>query len=960
MEPQLVELLPGGRAIIFANLLLSPNREGAKLDTLLEALIDLTESDIIVIAGNLFDRQDAFDYAATAATNRALFDTLASCACPIFIVPGALDTTILGDASVASNLKSQLNATVTPSLDIACHSTPRFTRVRIEAGSLDETSATWRRLLSSDILPRMAATNMAFGDAEDLDPTEELSAYLVARSFYRRIRTLMLWALAPLIVITALKAPILLSLPLLHQLRDHVSPIPTRLELVIGTALLDLVLVLLVSLATSRTTLRMVEAPLHSIFERPDPNGDDRLLLDRLDPSLYTALVTGAGSSPELTPIGPRAYANPGGCRRSLRGVPLRLPLPRLYRAYDQVGWVTVESAPSIRIELTRYEHPLKHRWWLRPLSNSRSTQDHQPVLARFPSGPSFPNPSTRTPNATVRARRLSFVMVIVVGIVQLLSALLPPLSHRVTVLPNVSTSLERYADAFAAATGVALLGIAQGLRMGQRRSMHLAIGVASIAIVSNLTRESALAPAAILVVAVSYLLINHRAFGQRGSTSRRISLITRVGILAVGLALTVTLVALGYHRLFHASRNLPTLQAFKEIVSAIMGIPTAVPSPFSFQYASDALGLSGATILLFLVWALVAPYQVRVREQLLDRTRNESSAALLARYGDGTLDYFALRDDKTRWVRYSTMIAYGEFGNSIIVSPDPIGPPASSRQAFNHFYREMIRRGMAVGILGASPEWLDTYRALNMRAYYIGDEAVVTLGSLTLEGKRHKSLRQAVNRMATYGYRVTIERALALLEEDRNQILRIMAESRRGDRERGFSMTLGRIFDQRDNDLILSVCRDPKGVVVGFCQWVPAPAVKGYSLDIMRRDRGNHPNGMFDFLIVETMRQLAPVGVEHLSLNFATMRAVLAGEHSSGIPTRVERWVLGRLSDSMQIESLWRFNAKFDPEWQPRYLVVDSVESLPAIGIAAARAESLWDIPLIGRLFNDRGTSHE
>ena len=54
-----------------------------------------------------------------------------------------------------------------------------------------------------------------------------------------------------------------------------------------------------------------------------------------------------------------------------------------------------------------------------------------------------------------------------------------------------------------------------------------------------------------------------------------------------------------------------------------------------------------------------------------------------------------------------------------------------------------------------------------------------------------------------------------------------------------------------------------------------------------------------------------------------------------------------------MQIESLWRFNAKFDPRWLPRYLVLDRPQSSLRAGLAIADLESLWELPVIGRLFH-------
>ena len=134
------------------------------------------------------------------------------------------------------------------------------------------------------------------------------------------------------------------------------------------------------------------------------------------------------------------------------------------------------------------------------------------------------------------------------------------------------------------------------------------------------------------------------------------------------------------------------------------------------------------------------------------------------------------------------------------------------------------------------------------------------------------------------------------------------------------------------------------------FAKYVPAPAVKGFSLDLMRRDNGEHPNGLIDFAIVETIRYLSERGYEGLGLNFAAMRAVLAGEAGDGLTQRVQAWLVRRMTGSMQVESLWRFNAKFDPDWQPRYAVYDSAEHALPAALAVARAESFWELPLIGR----------
>ena len=70
------------------------------------------------------------------------------------------------------------------------------------------------------------------------------------------------------------------------------------------------------------------------------------------------------------------------------------------------------------------------------------------------------------------------------------------------------------------------------------------------------------------------------------------------------------------------------------------------------------------------------------------------------------------------------------------------------------------------------------------------------------------------------------------------------------------------------------------------------------------------------------------------MSLNFAAFAKWM---HS---PDEALERVLGRLialgNPFFQIESLYRFNAKFFPRWEPRYLVYEGAFGLPRAGIAA------------------------
>jgi lysylphosphatidylglycerol synthetase-like protein (DUF2156 family) len=441
-----------------------------------------------------------------------------------------------------------------------------------------------------------------------------------------------------------------------------------------------------------------------------------------------------------------------------------------------------------------------------------------------------------------------------------------------------------------------------------------------------------------------TYLIVHRRAFRTRSDERH-----TRAAavLLAVGGALTFVTALAGVELFPGPLGRLPFPRAILAVVNRLGGVATPPLSNTVDFFLTPVLATLGATIAVVAAWLALRPAVDRRHHSRDDRGR---ARAIVARHGTDSLAYFALRDDK-RWFFWGdTVVAYRVFGSVCLVSPDPVGPVPERQAAWLAFRGFADEQGWALAVLAAAEEWLPIYRASGMREMYIGDEAVVDCLRFSLEGGRFKGLRQAVNRIARYGYRARFYNPAHLDPSLRAQLARLVASSRRGEAERGFSMTLGRLFDPEDTGLLLTVVFAPDGRPVAFCQFVPAPGIGGWSLDVMRRDRGPHPNGLLDFAIVETIRYMRERGRRGLALNFATMRAVLAHEAGDDLAARTQRWLLTRLSASMQIESLWRYNAKFDPDWRPRYACYDARDRIVPAALAVARAESFWELPVVGR----------
>lgn len=529
-----------------------------------------------------------------------------------------------------------------------------------------------------------------------------------------------------------------------------------------------------------------------------------------------------------------------------------------------------------------------------------------------------------------VRTRVVASRVVLVLAVLGLLSAAVRGVWRDMglyrDVLPGLVPGTARSSLVL---VSIALLLTARGLRRGSRLAWLGTVAILALSAVLHLLKGLDVIAALVVAAGAIWLATRRPAFPVR--STRRAVLWTVVGLVAVVVAFVVLVVALGVW----AAAEAPTDAQVERAAGRL--------APLAF-------GLE-VTFVVVLFWSLLSPRRPAHPSPAEHRAERERARRIVARYGGGTLDYFALRDDKRWFVVGDTVVAHDVRGGVALVSPDPIGPPGERELAWAEFLDHAGSFGWSVAVVAAGPAWVPVYEASGLRAIYLGDEAVVDCPSFTLAGSAHKSLRQAVNRIARAGYVTTFHDPAALDPDLHAAIEQMSGESRRGEAERGYSMTLSRLLDPADTGLLLSVTRDRDGRVDAFCQWVPAADVDGWSLDVMRRrlDVEDLPNGLIDATVVATIQELAARGQRGLGLNFAVLRDVIEGGRAGRLDPLV-RPVLLRLSEGTQMTTLSTFNEKFDPTWVPRYLVLDSAEYVAAQALVVAGAEGVTEIPVIGR----------
>lgn len=190
--------------------------------------------------------------------------------------------------------------------------------------------------------------------------------------------------------------------------------------------------------------------------------------------------------------------------------------------------------------------------------------------------------------------------------------------------------------------------------------------------------------------------------------------------------------------------------------------------------------------------------------------------------------------------------------------------------------------------------------------------------------------MRQAVTRARRAGLTVRIRRHRDIAEDEMAQTITRADSWRDTETERGFSMALGRLGDPADSDCLLVEAIDPHNQVLAMLSLVPW-GTTGVSLDLMRRSPQS-PNGTIELMVSELALHAESLGITRISLNFAVFRAAFeqGAQLGAGPVARLWRGLLVFFSRWWQLETLYRSNMKYQPEWVPRYACYEDARVIP------------------------------
>ncbi|MEW1974610.1 DUF2156 domain-containing protein [Microbacterium profundi] len=307
---------------------------------------------------------------------------------------------------------------------------------------------------------------------------------------------------------------------------------------------------------------------------------------------------------------------------------------------------------------------------------------------------------------------------------------------------------------------------------------------------------------------------------------------------------------------------------------------------------------------------------------------------------GGGTLSWMTTWDNM-EYLRTSSggIVPFQLRSGAAIALADPLGPPEAHADAVREFIDAAEAHAVTPCFFSASARTRELLPD-GWQALTVADDTIIDLAGLTFQGKAWARVRQSFSRAEREGmtFRLT---TLAEVSWGTRQQLRAISESWVGDKglpEMRF--TLGTLHEAEDPEVRLALAISPEGDVDGLLSWLPVYGaggrIIGWTLDLMRRRDGGF-GAVMEFLIGSSAKAFSEEGAEILSLSGAPLA------HESPVYEGAIASLLSRMGGMLEpvygFRSLHQFKKKFNPRYEPIYLLYRDEGDLARIGSGLTRA---------------------
>lgn len=351
------------------------------------------------------------------------------------------------------------------------------------------------------------------------------------------------------------------------------------------------------------------------------------------------------------------------------------------------------------------------------------------------------------------------------------------------------------------------------------------------------------------------------------------------------------------------------------------------------FSYAAGAPRFLRATVgavvvlLAFAVLRLLGPARPAPRIPFAEDLAQ--AAAIVAQQAE-TWGHFALLGDKALLFNdaRTAFIMYGVRGRSWIALGDPVGPTSEHRELVWRFQEICDQYAGWTVFHNVAAETLPLYVEAGLTPMKVGESARVPLAGFSLDGHNRKPFRQVKNKFEREGCAFAIvppDQTPALLPDLRRVSDAWLRE--KNTREKRF--TIGFFDDAYLARYPLALVRRGEEILAFANIW-STQRKDELSIDLMRYVPDT-PHGVMDFLFSQLMLWGGQEGYQWFDLGLSPLSG-LESHPLAPVWNRVGNLVFHHGEYFFNYQGLREYKEKFDPIWEPRYLVYPGGLILPNV----------------------------
>lgn len=514
--------------------------------------------------------------------------------------------------------------------------------------------------------------------------------------------------------------------------------------------------------------------------------------------------------------------------------------------------------------------------------------------------------------------RILPAVIILLLGIVNIISAITPAIPARLTLVRSLlPEDVIVVSNSLVLVLGLILAMLSIFLLQGSKRAWYAALSITAFSFFGHLIKAVDFEESILAFVAGSSLWYT-RSFYKLKPNPKFISFNYLVVLYAVIAVLAYGVLGFYFIDKRHFGIDFHLDQAITAVLKLFFLIDdkALVPrTPFGSRF-EDSIYIAGACLILFVIFSLLKPYFSKPYNTPEDFKTAEE---IIKKYGKSALDYFKFYPDKLLFFNQerTAFISFKITRHFAMVLEDPVAENDEIRREMVESFEVFCQENGFISAYYRVPESsLEFYKSLGRKHIPIGEEAILNLTTFTLDGGKMKTTRSAVNRLTGEGYQLKVYEA-PIKEGLLQKLEKVSSDWLEDLNQKEVAFTQG-VFDSGilKEQTILTI-EDQEDKVYAFLNLVPDYAPGEATYDLIRKVN-EAPNGVLDMLLAKTFLYLKEKGYTSANMGLAP----LSGMEDVNVTQKTIKYAYENFKMFGQFKGLRKYKDKFFPTWEKKYLI--------------------------------------